>query len=48
MTPFRAKIRRAGEQPPTFLELPGPRWVYASDQESGIDGLVQALKVWRL
>lgn len=42
------EVKRACEQPPTFMDLPGPRWVYDSDQEGSYERLLRDLKVWRL
>jgi predicted kinase len=42
------ELRQAGESAPTFMELPGPRWVYASDSPAAYPGLLQGLKSWGL
>lgn len=41
------QVKRWSEQPPSFLELGGPRWVYDSDGEA-YPKLLTDLKIWRL
>jgi glucokinase len=43
-----AEIQLASEQPPSFMDLPGPRWVYDSDDPHAYGALVRELIFWRL
>jgi predicted kinase len=43
-----AEIESAAHQPPAFLELAGPRWVYRSDSPEAFAELANGLKSWRL
>lgn len=43
-----AELGAAATQPPTFMDLDGPRFVHCSDSPGGYDELLQRLKNWRL
>jgi predicted kinase len=43
-----SELDAAAAQPPTFMDLAGPRWLYRSDSSSAYAELRQALNSWRL
>ena len=45
---LRDEVEMLSQAPPSFLELPGPRWVYASDDPGAYPGLVRGLQSWGL
>jgi hypothetical protein len=45
---LRDEVEAASRSPPAFLELPGPRWVYASDDSGAYLGLLHRLESWGL
>jgi predicted kinase len=45
---LRDEVDAASQSPPAFLELPGPRWVYASDDSGAYPGLLRGLQSWGL
>jgi len=45
---LRGEVDAAGRTPPAFLELPGPRWAYASDDSAAYAGLLSDLQSWGL
>jgi predicted kinase len=42
------EVQHASEQPLSFMDLDGPRWVYDSDEPAAYGQLVRDLKFWRL
>jgi predicted kinase len=42
------EVRRTAGQPPAFMDLHGPRWIYDSEQPAAYDVLLRDLKIWRL
>ena len=44
----RAEVKQASEQPPSFMDLAGPRWVYDSGAPAAYAQLLSDLKTWRL
>lgn len=42
------ELDAAARQPPAFLDLSGPRWVYLSDSCHAYAALLENLKSWRL
>jgi predicted kinase len=44
----RSELDAAAAQPPAFMDLAGPRWVYCSDSSTAYAELLQALNSWRL
>ena len=44
----QGELERAARQPPAFMELGGPRWVYCSDSPTAYTELLQSLKSWSL
>jgi predicted kinase len=45
---LRDEVEMLSQSPPSFLELPGPRWVFASDDPGAYPGLVRGLQSWGL
>jgi len=45
---LRDEVEMLSQEPPSFLELPGPRWVYASDDPGAYPGLLRGLQSWGL
>jgi predicted kinase len=45
---LRDEVEMLSQAPPSFLELPGPRWVYASDDPGAYRGLLRGLQSWGL
>jgi predicted kinase len=45
---LRDEVGMQSQSPPAFLELPGSRWVYASDEAQAYRGLLSGLKSWGL
>jgi predicted kinase len=43
-----AEVRSTAGLPAAFLDLPGPRWIYDSEQTAAYDALLRDLKIWRL
>lgn len=41
-------VQRAGRQPPSFLNLTGPRWTYDSERPARYAELVGEVKPWRV
>jgi hypothetical protein len=44
----RSELDAAAAQPPEFMDLAGPRWVYRSDSAAAYAELLRALNSWRL
>jgi len=44
----RSELDAAARQPPDFMDLAGPRWVYCSDSSTAYAELLRALNSWRL
>jgi predicted kinase len=44
----QGELECAAKQPPAFMELGGPRWVYRSDSPTAYAELLQSVKSWRL
>jgi predicted kinase len=41
------EVRRFSETPPSFMALPGARWIYESGDTQSYERLVGDLKIWR-
>jgi predicted kinase len=44
----QGELDAAARQPPAFMDLSGPRWVYSSDSSHAYATLLENLKNWRL
>lgn len=44
----REEVQRWSGMAPAFLDLPGPRWVFDSDDSAAFDRLLGAMKTWRV
>jgi predicted kinase len=42
------ELAARANQPPAFMELGGPQWVYSGDVPTAYDDLLHSLKSWRL
>jgi predicted kinase len=42
------EVKHTAGLPPTFLDLPGPRWIYDSEHPTAYAALLRDLRIWRL